>query len=211
MPSTSDEINSLLKVDINGPEFTSLVNYLVKKGVAITSTLPVFETFTPGRRVAPSGELDAMLPEAREQYLRRWSLIASHPNSPWVEMFKKGMQMEKKFYDAGGLLLVGTDPTGYGGVVAGYSNSRAIELLVEEGLSPVEAIKVATLNGAKYIGKDKEIGTIATGKIADLVVVEGDPSENIKDIEKVETVFKNGIGYDSQKLFDSVKGTVGLN
>jgi imidazolonepropionase-like amidohydrolase len=117
--------------------------------------------------------------------------------------------MEKMFFKAGGLLLVGTDPTGYGGVVAGYANFRALELLVEAGLTPLEAIQVATLNGAKYLEKEDELGTIEVGKTADLVVVSGDPSSKIRDVRRVQIVFKDGIGYDSKKLFDSVKGTVG--
>jgi imidazolonepropionase-like amidohydrolase len=120
------------------------------------------------------------------------------------------MELERKFFEAGGLLIVGTDPTGNGGVVAGYANLRAIELLVEAGLAPLDAIKVATLNGAKYLEMEEELGTLEVGKIADLVVVNGDPASKIQDIQKIEIVFKDGIGYDSQKLFASVKGTVGL-
>jgi imidazolonepropionase-like amidohydrolase len=121
------------------------------------------------------------------------------------------MQFELAFYRAGGLLLAGTDPTGYGGVVAGYANERELELLVEEGLTPLEAIKVATLNGATYLGRAAKVGSIAVGKQADLVVVNGDPSARISDIEKIETVFRNGVGFDSAKLFASVKGQVGLH
>ncbi len=119
--------------------------------------------------------------------------------------------MEHAFAEAGGLLVVGTDPTGYGGVVAGYSNWRAIELLVEAGFSPVEAIEVATLNGARYLEMDDRIGSVTVGKWADLVVVRGDPSTDIADVRNVELVFKHGIGYDSAKLFASVVGTVGLH
>ena len=121
------------------------------------------------------------------------------------------MQLEKMFADAGGLLVVGTDPTGYGGVVAGYSNQRALELLVQGGFTPLDAVKIATLNGAKYLGRDAKIGTIAAGKQADLIVVRGDPSQRIEDVENVEIVFKRGVGYDSPKIFDSVKGQVGLH
>jgi imidazolonepropionase-like amidohydrolase len=121
------------------------------------------------------------------------------------------MQFELAFFRAGGLLLAGTDPTGYGGVVAGYSNQRELELLVEAGLSPLEAIKVATLNGAQYLGRADRVGSIAVGKRADLIVVRGDPSARAADIENIETVFKDGVGYDSAKLFGSVKGQVGLH
>ena len=201
---------SLLDLDLEGPEGKSLIQHLVRKGVALTSTLTVFEALVPGRAALSNSALDAMLPEARDRYLRTWSRIASDPDSYWPALFKKGMAMENIFFEEGGLLLVGTDPTGYGGVVAGYSNLRAIELLVEAGLSPLASIQVATLNGARYLEIEDNLGTIEVGKIADLVVVDGDPSIQIQDIRKIEIVFKEGIGYDSPKLFSSVRGTIGL-
>jgi imidazolonepropionase-like amidohydrolase len=108
------------------------------------------------------------------------------------------------------LLLAGCDPTGNGGVLAGFGDQREVELLVEAGFTPLEAIRIATLNGAVFLGEEKTIGSIAAGKQADLVIIKGDPSKNIKDIENVEIVFKDGVGYDSAKLLDSVKGLVGL-
>ena len=108
------------------------------------------------------------------------------------------------------MLLAGLDPTGYGGVIAGFGDQREVELLVEAGFSPLEAIHIATANGAEFLGEQNQIGTIAPGKAADIVVINGDPSANIKDIENVEIVFKDGVGYDSAKLIESVKGLVGL-
>lgn len=110
---------------------------------------------------------------------------------------------------AGGLLLAGLDPTGIGGVVAGFSDQREVELLVEAGFTPLEAIHIATANGAEFLGEADRIGTIMVGKQADLVVIKGDPSTRIEDIENVEMVFKDGVGYDSAKLIDSVRGMVG--
>jgi imidazolonepropionase-like amidohydrolase len=107
------------------------------------------------------------------------------------------------------LLLSGPDPTGRGDVLPGFGDQRGIELLVEGGFAPAEAIRIATLNGAAYLGRQKEIGSVATGKNADLVVIKGDPSQRISDIENVEIVFKDGIGYDSQKLLNSVRGRYG--
>lgn len=202
---------SLMALDVASEPVQSLITYLVAKHVALTSTLTVFETFTPGRPKAPQGALDAMLPEARAQYTQTWTQLASQPTSPYATLLPKEMQFELAFVRAGGQLLAGTDPTGYGGVVAGYSNHRELELLVEAGLTPLEAIKVATLNGAEYLGRATRVGSIAIGKRADLLVVNGDPSSRIADIEKVETVFKDGIGYDSAKLFSSVQGSVGLH
>jgi imidazolonepropionase-like amidohydrolase len=80
---------------------------------------------------------------------------------------------------------------------------------VEAGFTPVEAIKIATYNGAKYLGRDSHIGSIVAGKSADLMVVKGNPAANIFDIENVEIVFKDGIGYDTEKLIQSVQGLVG--
>jgi imidazolonepropionase-like amidohydrolase len=106
--------------------------------------------------------------------------------------------------------LAGLDPTGYGGIIAGFGDQREVELLVEAGFTPVEAIHIATSNGAEFLGELNQIGTLAAGKAADIVVIQGDPSANIKDIEKVEMVFKDGIGFDSAKLVESAKGQVGL-
>jgi imidazolonepropionase-like amidohydrolase len=201
---------SLLHVDPDGAEFQSLVRHLIDKGVAITSTLTVFEISVPGRPPAPDRVLDSMVAEARDLYLRRRSRIAGDLDSTFKEVFEKDMALEHAFAKAGGLLIAGTDPTGYGGVVAGYSNQRQVELLVEAGFTPLEAIGISTLNGAKYLGRADRIGTIEAGKEADLIVVGGDPSQNIHDVEKVELVFKNGVGFDSAKLFESARGSVGI-
>jgi enamidase len=201
---------SLLDVSIDGPEFQALLRHLVDAGVAVTSTLTVFETFTPGRPPASDGAVDAMSVEARDAYLRTRSRVAVQAESHWARLFPKAMAMEKAFTDAGGLLVVGTDPTGYGGVVAGYANQRALELLVEAGFSVEQAVEIATRNGARYLGRSDHIGSIEPGKRADLIVVTGDLSEDVTRIRDMETVFKAGVGYDSARLFDSVRGTVGV-
>jgi imidazolonepropionase-like amidohydrolase len=203
--------SSINALDPEGPEARALIAELVRRNVAITSTLTVFETFVPGQPSAPERVLEAMLPEARRQYEQSRAAITRAQQSPWTTLFPKEMQLERAFARAGGLLVVGTDPTGFGGVVAGFANQRALELLVTAGFTPVEAIRIATLNGAKYLKRDERIGTIAVGKQADLVVVRGDPSSTISDVQNVEIVFKQGIGFDSPKIFASVKGRVGLH
>jgi hypothetical protein len=202
---------SIVALDIAGEPVRSLIRGLVARKVAITSTLPVFETFGPHRPPLPDRVLDVLTPDARIAYLRRRARIADQADTTWAVLFEKEMAFERAFVAAGGLLLAGTDPTGYGGVVAGFSNQREVELLVEAGFPPLEAIRIATLNGARYLGRDKQVGTIAVGKQADLIVVRGDPSREIKDIENVELVFKDGVGYDPEKLIASVRGMVGLN
>jgi imidazolonepropionase-like amidohydrolase len=203
--------SSLMALDMNGEKLQALIRDLVAHKVAITSTLTVFETFGPSRPPLPDRVLDVMTADARIAYLRQRARIADGGDTTWTVLLKKEMAFERAFAAAGGLLLAGTDPTGYGGVVAGFSNQREVELLVEAGFSPLEAIRIATLNGARYLGRDKQVGSLAPGKQADLIVVRGDPSQNIKDIENVETVFKDGVGYDPAKLIASARGMVGLN
>ena len=209
-PANDSVVASLVALDPAGPAAKDLIAYLVSKHVALTSTLTVFETFTPGRPAASPGVLDAMLPEARDQYTRTRLRIATSADSTWTVLLRKEMRLERMYAQAGGLLLTGTDPTGYGGVVAGFANQRALELLVEAGFTPLEAIRIGTLNGATYLGRTDRIGTIAAGKDADLVVVNGNPAAQIADVEKVELVFRAGTGYDPAKLIAAAKGSVGL-
>lgn len=202
---------SLLGLDIASKPMQDMIRDLVAHHVAITSTLPVFETFVPNRASLDARVLDAMLPEARIAYLKVRSAISDGAaKSDWPALFKMELEFEHEFAKKGGLLLAGLDPTGYGGVIAGFGDQREVELLVEAGFTPVEAIHIATSNGAEFLGELDKIGTLAAGKLADIVVIQGDPSVNIKDIEKVEIVFKDGVGYDSAKLIESVRGQVGL-
>jgi hypothetical protein len=208
--SDSEGDYTLEHMDPGGKQAEDLINLLVQHHVAITSTLPVFEDSVPGRPPLRQALLDAMSPQAREAYLYIRNRQANKPlHGDPANIFKRDMQLEREFALAGGLLLAGPDPTGDGGVLPGFGDQREIELLVEAGFSPVEAIRIATLNGATYLGRQDQIGSLAEGKDADLVVIKGDPARHIEDIENVEIVFKDGIGYDSQKVLDSVKGRYG--
>jgi imidazolonepropionase-like amidohydrolase len=202
---------TLANMDPDGPDAAALIKLLVDHHVAITSTLPVFESSVPTHLHLQPRVLEAMSPPTREAYLYTRNLELSRPQNPMREKaFHNGAALEHKFVAAGGLLIAGLDPTGDGGTLPGFGDQREIELLVDSsGFTPVEAIKIATLNGATYEGKQATIGSIAPGKNADLVVINGNPAVNVNDIEKVEIVFKDGIGYDSAKLFESIKGRYG--
>lgn len=199
-----------LALDPKGTQMQDLFRFLIEHHVAITSTLPVFEQFVPGRPPLQQRVLDAMLPEARSNYLTARVQVHSDPQNGFAAIFKKEMELEHAFAQAGGLLLSGPDPSGIGGTLPGFGDQRGVELLVEAGFTPVEAIRISTLNGAEFEGKADSIGSLAVGKTADIVVIHGDPSANINDIEKVEIVFKDGVGYDPTKLLDSVRGIVGI-
>jgi enamidase len=199
---------TIAALDENGAPFKNLVKTLIDKHVALTSTLTVFETFTPGRPKPPG--LEVLTPQLREQFEQNYARTSQNEESIYTTLFPKGMALERAFAKAGGLLIAGTDPTGGGGVIPGFSNQRQVELLVDAGFTPLEAIQISTLNGAKYLGRDKTVGSIAVMKQADLVVINGNPAANISDIRQVETVFKQGIGYDPAKLIASVQGKAGI-
>ncbi len=209
-PPSREARDTLLKLDIADPQVQGTIRELVAHKVAVTSTLPVFEISVPGRPPLQQCVLDAMAPETRILYLTQRARVGELKDPPMPALLKKEMEFELAFVKAGGLLIAGPDPTGYGGVVPGFGDQREVELLVEAGFTPVEAIKIATYNGALYLGELDRIGTLAAGKQADMVLIKGNPVQTIADIEKVEIVFKNGIGYDSAKLIEAVRGTVGI-
>ncbi|MBV8497297.1 MAG: amidohydrolase family protein, partial [Gammaproteobacteria bacterium] len=152
---------------------------------------------------------EAMADSARDSYLVYRSQLDPADANP-AQIFRREMEFEHAFASAGGLLLAGPDPTGAGGVLPGFGDQREIELLVEAGFTPLQAIQIGTENGARFLRREQDIGTIAAGKRADLILVHGDPAAHIEDIEKVAVVFKDGQGYDPQRLIDSVRGQVGI-
>jgi len=199
---------TIAALDENSEPFKTLVKKLIDRRVALTSTLTVFETFTPGRPLPPG--LEVLLPDLRDQFQRTFERTKTNTTSNYLRLFPKALALERAFARAGGMLIAGTDPTGSGGVIPGFSNQRQIELLVEAGFTPAEAVQIGTLHGAKYLGRDARVGSIAVGKQADLIVVAGNPAASIADIRKVEIVFKQGVGFDPAKLIASVTGRVGL-
>jgi len=155
--------------------------------------------------------LDALTPQAALSYLSDRARAAEYSDPLRTATLKKEMEFEYAFVKAGGQLMAGADPTGNGGALAGFADQRNIMLLVEAGFTPAEAIRIYTLNAAQYLGEADRIGSIAEGKAADLVVIRGDPSKKISDIEKMTIVFRDGVGYDTQKLIKSVDHAVGLH
>jgi imidazolonepropionase-like amidohydrolase len=204
-PRTAQSRAAYLNLNPSSTQVQELFRVLIQHHVAVTSTLPVSEAYTSDRPPLHQRVLDAMSPQAQSGYLAQRVEEESGD-----EGLKKEMELERAFVKAGGFLLAGPDPTGIGGVVAGFGDQREVELLVEAGFTPLEAIQIATSNGAQFLGEAEHIGTLAPGKQADLVVIHGNPSANINDIENVEIVFKDGVGYDSAKLIESVRGQVGL-
>jgi len=201
----------LSQLDLKSAPVQDMIQDLVRHHVAITSTLALYETYAayrpPLSRLARS--LDLLAPGPLQDYQSFRRNVQQSPDTGNARL-KMEMAFEREFVKAGGLLLAGLDPNGGGGLLAGFGDQREVELLVEAGFTPIQAIHIATANGAQFLGESK-LGTIAAGKIADLVVVEGNPASQIEDIEKVKLVFKDGVGYNPVKLIESVKGAVGLH
>lgn len=200
------------RVAIDSPAVQAMIRDLVSHHVAVTSTLAVFE-ITAANRPSMRKQIRAqrlLTPQAWSSYIRRRAEIAEKNDPLDAAELTKEMQFERDFVKAGGLLMAGCDPTSYGGVLPGLGDQRGLELLVEAGFTAIEAIHIATQNGATFLGEDATIGSIAAGKAADLVVIAGNPALKIDDVENVETVFKDGLGYDPLKLAASVQGLVGL-
>jgi imidazolonepropionase-like amidohydrolase len=206
--SASRGDSTLVRMIPGSPEANRLIATLVEHHVAITSTLVGLAAQINPQRAPRSGVMDAMAPNAKDAYLD-WRNRLGSGRTDRALLLRRDMDLQRAFAAAGGLLIAGPDPVGIGANLPGFGDQREIELLVDAGFTPVEAIRIATLNGAIFLGRQDRIGSIAAGKSADLVVVKGDPATHIADIENVEVVFKAGIGYDTSKLLESVKGYYG--
>lgn len=199
---------SVDRTDRESAEMEELLSYLIEKGVAVTTTPAVFDYYT-GRDTVGGGGMRALAPEFKNE-IREIYQSGYGMDSAAKKRFEKELFWNKKFYDMGGQLLIGTDPTGAGRVIAGYGNMYTLEILVNDaGFSLTDAIYLTTLAGAEYLGEEEQIGSLAAGKDADFILINGDLTEDVRNIRKIELVFKHGIGYDSEKLFQSVDNKVG--
>jgi hypothetical protein len=208
-PDAIGVMKELVQMDVHGPQIQELIRTLVQRRVAVTSTLPVFESFS---RSGIANLDPRVLPMLAPQLQAAYRSLTARPQDPdglWEKMLQKEMEFELEFVKAGGLLMAGSDPTGWGGVIAGFGDQREVELLVEAGFRTEQAVRIATYDGALFLGQDDRIGALAKGKQADIVVVRGNPINDIKDIRCVEIVFKDGVGYDSPAILKTVLGQVG--
>lgn len=195
-------------VDVASDAVQDSIRAIVKSGAAVVSTLGVYETFIAGRAPLDPRGLEFLEPSVRKEVEANHAALADGGLTVPPRLLQKMMQWERDFVAAGGLLGAGSDPWGTG-FLPGLGNLRNIELLVEAGFTFEQAIQISTLNSARILGEDRDLGSIAPGKRADLVVIRGNPVAAPPGIYDVITVFKNGIGYDSMKLREAAKGKVG--
>ncbi len=211
IPDQSPPEGSLDYLKPGSREMGDLIDDLVKKHVAITSTLANLEASKLAFKFKLDPRLmDLLPPPVQQSVLIRKAKAAKETGPKTENEFNLEMEFERRFVESGGLLMAGSDPTGYGAIMAGLADHREIELLVEAGLSPVKAIQIATANGAKFLGIFDQVGTIEVGKRADIVIVYGNPETHISDVRNVQIVFKDGIGYDPASIMKVLKGRVGI-
>lgn len=210
-PSRSNWLPELARIDVKSAPVQDMIRELVERRVAVTSTLAIFEAFVEEKFELDSRMKDVLSEDAYADCVSRLADGKADPrwSRVWEVVLKKEMQFEREFVKAGGLLMTGVDPTGWGGVVAGFGDQRGLELLVQAGFSVEEAIRIGSLNGATFLGEADRIGTLEAGKQADIVIVRGNLASDIAAIRDVRLVFKDGTGYDPSKLIESVRGLVG--
>jgi imidazolonepropionase-like amidohydrolase len=204
----SENMRAQADVDVTSAAVQESIHRIVGHGTAVVSTLGVYETFMAGHVIEPRA-LPLLDPETRAEVIATNRAMASSEFAVPPRLLQKMMQWERAFVAAGGLLGAGSDPWGTG-FLPGLGNLRNYELLMKAGFTAEQAIQIVTLNGARILGEEARVGSIAPGKVADVVVINGDPLRNPADIYDIVTVFKAGVGYDAAKLRQAAMGKVGI-
>ena len=210
-PPFPETLSSIAKIDPDGPEIGDLMDYLIARKVALTSTLTIFETLSAGAPKVPDVALELLTPQLRAFYEQTWSAMQSTPFAKTnADLLPNLVRMQQRFVRKGGLLMAGTDPTGFGGVIPGFSARRQLQLMVQGGFPFPQALQICTLNGARFLGRDSAVGSVEVGKRADLLLIDGDPVADLTALQRLSHVFKAGVGYRTQAIFDALRGKVGL-
>ncbi|HKS05366.1 MAG TPA: amidohydrolase family protein [Gemmatimonadaceae bacterium] len=197
-------------VDVTSTAIQASIRAIVAGKAAVASTLAAYETFSPDRMKLDPRALEFLAPGARREVERNHANIAATGLVVPERLLKKMMAWERAFVAAGGLLGAGCDPWGTG-LLPGVGNLRNFELLIEAGFTTQQVVQIMTLNGARILGIADRTGSIEPGKAADIMIVRGNPGASPSDIYNVVTVFRDGVGYDSEKLRAAAKGRVGAN
>ena len=201
--------SSLRMLDVEGEAVGALIDRLVAAKVVLTSTLAIIESHFAHRPQGDARSLTLLAPRLRAAYDERQQRLSNGEPSDFFtpNLFDKLRRFERRFVAAGGLLVSGPDTGRH--VLPGFGDQRNVELLVDAGFSVPEAVRIATLNGARALGIEADSGSIEVGKRADLVVLNGDLARDAAVIRQVEQVFREGRAYSPQRLLDGLDGQIG--
>jgi imidazolonepropionase-like amidohydrolase len=176
------------------PEVRDFVNFLKAHHTVLDPTMSAFETLFCGNPTAITPGLEEIVPrfppQVRRQMLSGALEVPPDKQAAYHDAFPAMLRLLKAIYDAGVTIIPGTD------ALAGYTLHHELELYVRAGIAPAEVLRMATWTSALVMGVDKDRGVIAPGKLADMILVDGDPTKNIQDLDKITTVIKGGKLYD---------------
>ena len=189
-------------LDLSSAKVTELVNLMKEHHTALDTTLTAFE----GNFTQMQGELDPSfaavadhVPVAvRRGWLENSMNVTAKNVATYRASYDKMVQFVGQLYRAGVPLEAGTDD------IAGFTLHRELELYVRAGIPPAEALKIATWNGARFTGRLDELGSVAPHKRADLILVDGDPTQNISDIRSISLVMKDGVAYFPAEVYEAI-------
>lgn len=205
----NDQYCALAEVDLDGPVMETLIRAMVENGVWITPTIVTLQSIHPAFEPPVEGWLDYLSPELGEMMAQAPAYLDEEGAACLDAALANQLEFVRRVHQRGGLVVAGTDPVSPK-LVPGYGLHAEMANFVRAGLSPLDAISLASRNGAVALGLADEIGTLEPGKRADLVVVQGDPTSDITRIGSTVWVFKAGVRYDPTVLRESAKGKIGL-
>jgi imidazolonepropionase-like amidohydrolase len=184
---------------VNSTTVGELVQLMVEEDVYFAPTLNNFmRNFV--QRNTPEVESDPNLKYIPEDEPDRFGRFTEEDRQEWRKTMELMKEATYKFHEAGGLLINGTDSPG--AALPGWSLHQEMELFVEAGLTPMEALLATTLNNAKVLGKEDELGTVEPGKYADLVILDADPLQDITNTQEIHLVIKGGLVLDPEVLLE---------
>ncbi len=196
----ADRAAAIANIDLNSPQAQKAIAFLKAHHTVVDPTIALMEFFTASTAKLPSSFEPGVAKLPIELAAQLTDVGPPGPNAAVGEKsFQKFVEIVGALHKAGIPIVAGTDQT-----VPGYSLHREIELYVQAGFTPMEAIQAATIVPARVMGVDKEVGTVEAGKRADLVVIHGDPLQDIHNTRNVEYVITNGTMYNSAELWKSV-------
>jgi cytosine/adenosine deaminase-related metal-dependent hydrolase len=194
--------NNVHSLDLDSKAVQDFIALLKEHETSIDLTLATFEPSfmqLQGEENPAFGKIADHLPAATQRALRSNSMDATPKNiATWRASYAKMVEFAGRLYQAGVPIVAGTDD------IAGFTLHRELEIYAQAGIPPAEVLKIATVNGAKYTGTSAERGTVERGKVADLMLVNGDPTSNISDIRKVSLVMKGGAVYYPAEIYEAI-------